>query len=291
VCCFSAGAYNHVQLRVGWTRIFARPMHGMKQALVYQMALAADAAVAMILPIPIAVGAAEDSVQFVSLEGHSNFFDDLQRCFPAPAAPQGFLAMGAMPFSRAAQTLAVHKVGKFEASFVPSPKDFSRLDERFRMPPGVLDKLPQYRDWGFAVFQLKDFEPESDGVFARMMRGLGSKKKKKRERETKQETIHPMAFTFPRRDLSTVFFPTMHVHDGAVHESAHFDHTLYVQHEGDLSSQGWHAGLAPSQVGVDTTKSKGLVEPFEKMQSRGLHGDRKNEDTWIRVEPSIDAAA
>jgi hypothetical protein len=277
-----------VQLRVAWTRIFARPMHGMKQALVYQMALAADAAVAMILPLPIAVGAAEDSVQFVSLEGYSNFFEDLQRCFPAPAAPQGMLAFGGMPVSRAAPKLVVHQVGKFVASFVPSPKDFSRLDERFRMPPGVLDKLPQYRDWGFAVFQLKDFAGERDGVLAKIKRAFGSETKK---RETTQETIHPMAFTFPRRDTSTVFFPTMHVHDGQVHDSARFDHTLYVQHDGDLSSQGWHAGLAPSQVGVDVSKSKELVEPFVKMQSRGLHGDRKNEDTWIRVESPIDAAA
>jgi hypothetical protein len=200
------------------------------------------------------------------------------------------LAFGGMPAPRAAPKLVVHQVGKFEASFVPSPKDFSRLDARFRMPPGVLDKLTQYRDWGFAVFQLKDFDGEQ-GVFAKIKRAFGGGEKKRDPREPKEETIHPMAFTFPRRDLSTVFFPTMHVHDGEVHDQAHFDHTLYVQHDGSLSSQGWHAGLAPSQAGIDVTKSKELVEPFTKMHSRGLRGDRKNEDTWVRVASPIDVAA
>jgi hypothetical protein len=37
----------------------------------------------------------------------------------------------------------VREVGSFEASYVPKIADFSRLDERFRLPVAVWKKLPQ----------------------------------------------------------------------------------------------------------------------------------------------------
>jgi hypothetical protein len=40
-----------------------------------------------------------------------------------------------------------------------------------------------------------------------------------------------MAFEFVTRQPDTLFFPTLHVHDGLVHESAKFDHYLYYQGE------------------------------------------------------------
>jgi hypothetical protein len=48
-----------------------------------------------------------------------------------------------------ASKLEVIQVGDFEASFVPTVKDFSRLDERFRLPSAVWD-LPN-RDTFLAV--------------------------------------------------------------------------------------------------------------------------------------------
>jgi hypothetical protein len=59
-------------------------------------------------------------------------------------------------------------------------KDFSRLDERFRLPVDTWNQLPAHHDYGFAVFKLKP------GV----------------------ATVHPMAFSFPRRDQKTLFFHT-----------------------------------------------------------------------------------
>ena len=277
MCCFSAG--RDVDLRVWGTRIFARGLAEGRQALVYQMGIAADAALAMILPLPVVAHAADDAVEFVSLEGYADFFADVQKLFPPPAAMGGFA-----PQSRAMaapQKLVVHDVGKFEASFVPSPKDFDRLDERFRMPTGVFDRLPHYRDWGFAVFQLKSFGAK--GIVDKVKRALG--------KETKEEEVHPMAFTFPRRDPSAIFFPTVHVHDGEVHEKAHFDHTLYVQHDSNLSKDGWWAGMSPSQGRLDVTKSKGLLDAATPMQSLGLQGSLPNRDTWIRAGAPIDAAA
>ena len=93
------------------------------------------------------------------------------------------------------------EVGSFVASFVPTVKDFSRLDEQFRLPDGTWDKLPAYKDYGFAVFKLKKGE----------------------------QKVHPMAFEFPRADKTRLFFPTVHIHDGKVHDQAGFDHVLYCQ--------------------------------------------------------------
>lgn len=268
MCCFSRPIEH-----VSGTRIFARVLEGAEQALVYQMTLAATEALAMVLPLPVPIGAGDDAVRFVDLEGYDTFFDDVGKAFPPPAAAFG------MPFSRSnfmpqAKKLEVHKVGKFEASFVPTVSDFDRLDARFRMPSGVFDNLPMYRDWGFAVFQLKDFGGS----------GLVDKVKQAFTRSpSKTEKIHPMAFVFPRRDRDAIFFPTLHVHDGAVHETAHFDHVLFLQHHDDeVTLPGWWSGL-PARGLVDVVKAKGLVSDSLRLRSRNLHGALKNEDTFVHV--------
>jgi hypothetical protein len=107
---------------------------------------------------------------------------------------------GAAP-AAAGYSLKVVSVGAYDASFVPTIADFSRLDARFRLPEGVWAKLPGYADFGFAVFKLKPGNAQ----------------------------VHPMAFSFPTALADTVFFPTLHIHDGEVHAKERFDHTLYLQ--------------------------------------------------------------
>jgi hypothetical protein len=267
MCCFSR-PIEHVSA----TRIFARAMDETRQALVYQMTLAATEALAMVLPLPVPPGTPDDAVKFVDLEGYESFFDDVQKAFPPPAPAFGApLTRGMMP---QAKKLEVHQVGKFEASFVPTVKDFARLDERFRMPDGVFDRLPMYCDWGFAVFQLKDF---GGG-------GLVDKVKQALTRSApKTEKIHPMAFVFPRRDPDALFFPTLHVHDGKVHETAVFDHVLYLQHHDDhVTLPGWWSGMAAKGI-VDVVKAKGLVAQTLRLRSRSLNGALKNADTFVPV--------
>jgi len=149
------------------TRIFARASKNGRQFLAYSMEFDANEELAMILPIPVPKGAGEKSVEFINLEKYENFFDEMLIGFPPPksAAPsRGSLSLG----KPNAPKLEVHQVGKFEASFVPSLKDFDRLDARFRLSSKIWDKLPMYRDSGFAVFQLKREkrrpESASDGV-------------------------------------------------------------------------------------------------------------------------------
>jgi len=248
MCCFSRPVKS-----VTSTNIFARSAQKERQFLAYEMKLAADEDLAMILPIPVPPKSPEDAVRFVSLEDYPDFFKDLAAGFPAPESKSR--GDGAPALGKAEKPLAVVEVGAFEASFVPTVDDFSRLDERFRLPATAWDALPAYKDHGFAVFKLKK----------------GAKK------------IHPMAFEFPRRDGKRLFFPTVHIHDGAVHPTAKFDHSLYLQKRDDegISVLAWRESpkLAASFAKID--KAAGLVDGTRHVYLREIRGVQKNEDVAL----------
>ncbi len=241
MCCFT----QHVE--VSQTRIFARMGARGRQMLAYQMQFESLGAVAMVLPLPTPPNSPEDAVRFISLEAYPELFDDLNRIFYPPSRsyggppPQGF-------------TLAVHVVGDFIASFVPSLADFSRLDARFRMQAGTLDRVPELADWGFAVFQLHGTKGASKP--------------------------HPMAFEFPSRDATRLFFPTLHVHDGALHAEAEFDHALYAQGVDQLRTFTTSAHeLGP----LIAQRSAGILDGGAKISRRAMTGTLPNKDTWFTL--------
>ena len=150
MCCFS----RHVE-KVWSTRIFARPLDAGRQLLVYGMSLEVAADVAMILPIPVPPGTREDAVQFVDMSSRPTFFDDVSALFPqhrARARRASVLRLAPQP----RRMLVVHDVGDFEASFVPSLRDFDRLDARFRLPGEVWEALPTLRRLGLLRLQAED---------------------------------------------------------------------------------------------------------------------------------------
>ena len=151
----------------------------------------------MILPLPVALPAKEGSVRFKNLKEYPDFFDALAKGFPSPPKRSWSRSVEVA----ASATLEVHDVGDFVASFVPKIADFTRVDPRFVLSPEVWTKLPSYADYGFAVFQLKELS--------------GSP--------------HPIALEFDSRLPEQLFFPTVHIHDGSVHEKDTFDHVLYAQ--------------------------------------------------------------
>jgi hypothetical protein len=260
MCCFS-GSPGVVEL-VSKTNIFARGS-GSSQLLAYSMNVAAKEPVAMILPLPVPPGSAEDAVRFIDLSGYGNLFADLDKAFPpiviaAPASRGPSRGGGVMQMT----TLEVHKVGSFEASFVPSLAEFARLDARFRISDEVWRALPQYSDYGFCVFKLGEL--------------------RQRWWRSQVRTIHPMALEFPRRD-GRLFFPTVHVHDGAVHETASFDHTLYYQAEGELSAnlpqhlfRQSSAELARQHL--DVTRTAGLIDGDAALRRILVMGEHPNRD-------------
>ncbi len=215
----------------------------------------------MVLPLPVKAGTDEKGVVFVNLKEYPDFFDDMEKGFPAPVTESNnslSVMPGAAPATR---MLEVVQVGDFEASFVPTEKDFTRLDARFRLPEGAWEKLPAYKTYGFAVFKLKS------GV----------------------QSVQPMAFSFPRRDGSNLFFPTVHIHDGKVHAKADFDHVLYCQpREGEplkfSSARTWAESAAHARRFMKLAKCHGLLEADQHCYKTEMNGKLQNLDTFVGLE-------
>jgi hypothetical protein len=244
MCCFSGTVR-----RVANTRIFARRLDPTRQAIAYQMEFGADADVAMILPLPVTPGSGEGAVKFINLEGYPTFFEDLDHAFPRPLTLSIDSRAGSIPKGSA---LKVQSVGSFEASFVPKTADFSRLDPRFRIEPEVWAKLPEYADFGYAVFKLKKGDHK----------------------------VHPMALSFPSREPKKLFFPTVHIHDGDVHAKEEFDHELYCQVDrpGMFAMTKWDEspGIAKSTSKVE--QSKGLLKGDLHLYRKRMIGTFANKD-------------
>ena len=235
MCCFSAKTEVH------GTSIFARFIKPGTQALVYQMQYTAKEPTAMILPLPVALPANDGSVRFKSLKDYASFFQDLARAFPAPQKLN--LGLSRSKSGAVSAALPVHDVGDYVATFVPSAKDFSRVDARFVIAKDVWDRIPAYADYGFAVFQLKELS--------------GSP--------------HPIALDFDSRMPDTLFFPTVHIHDGSLHDKETFDHVLYAQERNFDERVGSYEG--PENVDPKTgfVRSKEHVSSYaDPAQAQGL---------------------
>jgi len=249
--CVFTGEVEHVAN----TNIYARAQ-GERQTLVYSMSYAATSPLAMVLPVPVKPGSGESDVRFVDLSKCALFFEELRAGFPTSYLEMATLSAGHVGEVAAPATLEVRQVGAYEASFVPTPADFGRLDERFRLPAELWLELKNYRDWGFAVFQL---------------------------RETQLAEVHPMAFDFPRRHRERLFFPTLHIHHGRLEGRAAFDHTLYCQPEPALNwhLQQWEDSENPVAQYVHCAEALKLFDAGFPAWRVTLHGELENRDTWV----------
>jgi hypothetical protein len=261
MCCFAQAVIS-----VFATNIFARLSGNGTQYLVYQMQFASEEPNAMILPIPSASGAQEGDVNFIDLSEYEEFFEDLDRAFPS----LGSEIACAMPVNEGqmqSNSIMVHKVGSFVASFVPGVDDFDRLDPQFTIPKETWSQIPQYDDYGFVVFQLDDLEGKP----------------------------HPMAFEFKARE-EQIFFPTVHIHDGEVHELEEFDHNLFLQHAGfDTVVDTYRGPRVRDQAtkhvrskGIAgeycmTEKTNGILSPELLIHRKMLYGLLPNKDTIVKI--------
>ena len=116
--------------------------------------------------------------------------------------------------------------------------------------------MPDYKNFGFAVFKL----------------------------QPGKQTVHPMAFEFPTAQAK-LFFPTVHIHDGMVHDRAKFDHVLYCQpsETARLKLSDWEESEKLAGRFVDVKKSEGMVAPDEHCYKRELRGMLANKDTFVAI--------
>lgn len=247
MCCFTRPVTH-----VGSTRIFARFLDREKQCIVYQMTFDAPEDLAMILPIPVVQPAKEDAVSFVDLSRYPSFFEDMAKAFPQPRMRHADGGIDG-PFGGPGPELAVHRVGAFDASFVPTIADFVRLDGQFKLDDAVWKSLPQYKEYGFVVFKLRKGFHE----------------------------VHPMAFRFPSALPGQIFFPTVHIHDGKVHETEEFDHTLYAQawKSAVIKGPDWEESALNAGPFVKMRAVSDLVWAGGHLYKLDIRGESKNEDT------------
>ena len=230
----------------------------------------------MILPVPVKQPSQENSLRFIDLSKYEKFFDDLASAFPRQ--PKFTLGCAATPTSASRggidSALLVHEVGDFIASFVPAIDDFDRLDEQFVIPKETWLKLPGYENYGFAVFQLA----------------------------VQKGSTHPMAFEYDVATEST-FFPTVHIHDGEVHQMEEFDHELFVQHANldsttSPSYRDWNVvdevtGFIRSESQADQycdiDKSQGILRNDLLIHRQRMRGTLENQDVVysFRGSPTI----
>jgi hypothetical protein len=132
-----------------------------------------------------------------------------------------------------------------------------------------------YDDWGFAVFQLKPHvaRPRRRWFWRRADHHASG-----------PQPIHPMAFSFPIRRPRALFFPTLHVHDGAsVPATAHYDHTLVCQSDDPVLTRtfGWRSSDGRLGAHVSAARARGAIEPDAPAYRHGLHGELPNVDHWF----------
>lgn len=226
-------------IAVNNTQIFARATSEQTQFLAYQMNYVSGGDNAMILPVPIRPPAHGQSLRFIDLRDYDGFFDDLADGFPYKP-PSFNIGCSASFDATSGYALEVFEVGNYIASFVPKLSDFSRLDERFTLPESTWSQIPQYSEYGFAVFQL----------------AAGSLKP------------HPMAFEF-ESEHDAIYFPTVHIHDGEIHETEEFDHVLYLQHAGfDSRVYGYQNSDVPDRS-TGLIRSKYVAREFCEIGQAG----------------------
>jgi hypothetical protein len=260
MCCFKPSPKS-----VSETLIFASHAVRGRQVLVYSLLIEMTEPIAMILPIPVRQNPKDDDVRFTNMQHYPEFFTDLELLFQG--ARKTRKARGFGGFGGGAEPpLEVHEVGDYDASFVPTIRDFDRLDERFRIDESVWLTQPHYAEYGFVVFQLKT--PETMAADSKLFRSRP----------------HPMAFDFPlsNRD-QPLFFPTVHIHDGTMPDEEEFDHILYAQPSNPDRSNilQWSESDLLIKGHVNARKAARLITENQHCYRRKIKGLQKNRDTWL----------
>ncbi len=230
----------------------------------------------MILPLPVGSHDEDAAVRFIALDSYPNFFDDMLTGFPE-LMPELSRSFSGERGRSASEPLKVHEVGDYNASFIPTLNDFDRLDPQFKLSKQVWDRLPKYKDYGFAVFKLKastrnqqQYMPVYTSRWSRLPSRLN--------------TPHPMAFEFITRSPDTLFFPTIHIHDGEVHKEANFDHHLYYQGDSFSNSATLLKENSSDKLAaefMDITKTRGLVDSDQGCHAIVMSGILPNQDTVL----------
>lgn len=270
---------------VNSTQIYASlDKSGKRQLTIYSNKIVTEKDNAMILPVPN-----PQSVSFVDLSDYTSIFDDFQRSFikrltlSNTSKSRGFPSMNCVN-----DTLAVHNVGSYQASIVPSLSDFNKLDKSiFTINPEV-----------FTILQ-KNYSSTFGYIVCKLKKGT--------------HAYHPFAYThdtymienqFSLMDLfynkqkkPLLFIPTRHyhthVHFSHKNNNSEFvddwDHIIYTSNA-NLHTSARNNAIGSSDNNYDYINSKNvkwdkLPEEYRWAAMTPLtcwdkHGVYINDDLW-----------
>ena len=224
-----------------------------RQSLALSLRISAATDIGLIVPVPIAPGAAESEVRLLSTDGSQSLFESLA---------SGFSPATGRPHRRDADEEAAPRTVRYAAAqamravYVPSIADFDRVAAHLRLPEAALASRPEYASYGFYVFEL----PAGQNV-----------------------RIVPMGFDFPTRHPEAVYFPTWYGDPTWMPDEGHRDITVYTQFGERL---GWEETRETATRFVNASATRGLIAPDRPVQRKILFGDGNNEDLLAAL-PSI----
>jgi hypothetical protein len=225
-----------------------------KQFLVYSMNYRVGEDLAMVLPLPVPVGSKEDAVQFIDLHGYGEFFADLQSGFPVAASDKR------RPLSRSMPSHCRQRRSRWFRS-AASKRRLCRRSKTLRA--SML---------GFAC--RTGFGTSCPPTKSRGLRCSSCARMPARCIRWRLRFLAPIA--------SKLFFPTVHIHDGKVHDTAHFDHSLYCQVGSQYGkTTGWEETPQLASAFVKVAATKGIVDGSAHCYRKTILGNQKNQDTWL----------
>jgi hypothetical protein len=214
----------------------------------------------MILPVPH-----PDSVTFVNLRKYAKFFDDLESNFVKNRRSSNHiyasLTRSASESVIERPTLAVHSVGSYSASIVPTVDDFDRLDTtQFTLPHDLEAILRTTYDsqFGFIVCKLKQGK----------------------------HSYHPFAYTHAKHSSNLLFIPTLHYHPHGHGSSttieADWDHCIYsVGTDLDTTSSDEYIFSPKDSINYAKLPREILWMHNQRLKRWTKYGSGKNRDLWI----------
>jgi hypothetical protein len=90
-----------------------------------------------------------------------------------------------------------------------------------------------------------------------------------------------LCFAFPTATPNRLFFPTLHIHDGQVHDKELFDHTLYFQATRGPLHGGWEESPGLPVTKVKCGLTHGMVRPDMHLYRHQMIGKFTNGDVVV----------
>lgn len=93
------------------------------------------------------------------------------------------------------------------------------------------------------------------------------------------------ALVFATRFADRLYFPTVHIHDGEVHEKEKFDHNLYCQLQGGggRAMLNWEESSSNAIVFAQAGLSQGILNPATHVYRLAMRGEFENKDQWAKA--------